>query len=108
MANYTGARSLLCVWPWDTLGCCGPQLWPQEEEESLLWDSSGSLHVGDLAPGILREQKADQDRLDSAPSVSGFCLASQLCFCLSSLQSLPLSAAAQQETGKLLPSSRLV
>lgn len=57
----------------------------------------GIWHWGHL------EQEADQNRLGSAPSVSGFCLASWLCLLLGALcSSLPLSADAQQETGKLL------
>lgn len=77
--------------------------WPQEEEESLLQDTPSSLCVWYLALGTLGEQGADQNRLSSAPSVSGFCLASWLCLLLGALcSSLPLSAAVQQETGRLL------
>lgn len=77
-----GVKASLAAWPWDARGCwglpnallgtCKLRARPQEA-------SPGSLCVWDLAPGSLREQDADQARLGSVPSVSGFCLASWLC-----------------------------
>ncbi|KAL0600779.1 hypothetical protein AAY473_030658, partial [Plecturocebus cupreus] len=107
-------RSLPATWYWvaahlvllgiaETMRhpCSGPPTSvPSHRKRQVLAASPSSLHVWDLALGTLREEEADQDRLSSAPSVSGFCLASWLC-CRSPLQFSASLSSCSTGDGKI-------